>query len=175
MNEVTISESGMSFGPFPADRVWQVEKSALYKRIQEGVQIAEFIVLPESMRKDSTAWVIEAKSSSPQPETKPNFNEFIEEIRVKLSNAFMLAVATRLERFNGELMNLPTAFQNFDPTTTNFAFILVINGHQEAWLVPIQDALAKAMKGLIKTWNLPAASIAVLNSEGAIRKGLIKN
>lgn len=120
------------------------------------------------------AWIVEAKSSSPRPETQPSFDAFIEEIRSKLSNAFTLTVATRLERFEGELANLPAGFQQMDLRTTNFTFILIIKGHQDAWLEPIQNALVKAMKGLVKTWNLPPTSVAVLNEEGAKQKGLIQ-
>lgn len=173
MSDVSIPESGMNFGPFSANDLWQVETCALYKKIEEGVQIAEFVLLRQGRAGQPVAWIVEAKSSSPRPETQPNFDAFIEEIRSKLSNAFTLTVATRLKRFEGEFTNLPSAFQQMDLKTTNFTFILVIKGHQDAWLVPVQDALVKAMKGLVKTWNLPPSSVAVLNEEGAKQKGLI--
>ena len=174
MRDVTISESGMSFGPFSASEIWQVETCALYKRIKEGVQIADFIVLRKRKEGQLVACIVEAKSSSPRPGTQPNFDEFIEEIRSKVSNAFTLTVATRLDRFRGELTNLPDAFQRLDLKTANFTFVLIIKEHKEAWLEPIQNALVKAMKGLVKAWNLPGASVAVLNEKGAIGKGLIE-
>lgn len=173
MSDVSIPESGMNFGPFAANDVWQVESCALYERIKEGVQIAEFVLLRQGRAGQPVAWIVEAKSSSPRPETQPNFDEFIEEIRSKLSNAFTLTVATRLERFEGELANLPAGFQQVDLKAANFTFILIIKGHQDAWLESIQNAMVKAMKGLVKTWNLPPSSVAVLNEEGAREKGLI--
>ena len=163
----------MDFGPFDVSDVWQVETCTLYERIKEGVQIAEFVVLRQGKAGQPVTWIVEAKSSSPRPENQPNFDAFIEEIRSKLSDAFMLTVATRLERFEGELTNLPTGFQQMDLKTANYTFILIIKDHQDAWLDPIQNALVKAMKGLVKTWNLPPASVAVLNEEGAKQKGLI--
>lgn len=173
MREVRIKESGMDFGPFPEQQVWPVERSPLYKSIEEGVRIAEFVLLRPDSASPPRAWIVEAKSSSPRPETQPDFNGFIEEIRAKLSNAFTLTVATRLGRFDDNLAKLPAALQVVDPSALQFVFVLVIKNHPNDWLIPIQAALAKAMKGLIKSWNLPPTSVAVLNAEGAKRRGLI--
>ena len=40
-----IIESGMTFGPYAAGECFYVEKSECYRRIQDGVQIAEFLLL----------------------------------------------------------------------------------------------------------------------------------
>ena len=42
---ITISESGMTFGPFPDDHCFEIEKCPTYKRIKSGVKIAEFVWL----------------------------------------------------------------------------------------------------------------------------------
>ena len=173
MSEICIKESGMKFGPFAPSDVWQVETCALYKRIEDGVKIAEFVLLRQGKCGQPVAWILEARSSSPRPESEKKFDNYIEEIRSKLSNAFFLTIATRLDRFNGELKNLPTAFQQIDLKSLRFTFILVIKGHREAWLEPLQNALVKAMKVLVKVWNLPPTSVAVLNEDGAKQKGLI--
>ena len=72
-----IIESEMEFVIQRGDKkLFYLEESQTYKEIQEGVKMAEFLLLrPESEPK---IWIIEAKSSSPRPETQPNFNEFIE-------------------------------------------------------------------------------------------------
>jgi len=67
----------------------------------------------------------------------------------------------------------PEHFQNLDLAITNFRFVLVIQGHPEAWLHPIKDALAKELQTMAKTWALSANSVAVLNKEMAIEHGLV--
>jgi hypothetical protein len=172
MTTEAIIESDMTFGPYPAGQCFYIEKSACYKKVQEGVQMAEFLLLKQQ-GKEPTVWVVEAKSSSPRPETLPNFAEFINEIRTKLTNAFLLAVAARLQRHPAADDELPAAFKALDLQAQGFRFVLVINGHKQEWLEPIQSALVQALKPVVKTWALPATSVAVLNHELAQKHGLI--
>jgi hypothetical protein len=78
MTTQPIIESGMTFGLYPEGHCFHIEKSQTYQDIQEGVKIAELLLLhpPNSPK----VWIIEAKSSSPRPETQPGFDDFIEEI-----------------------------------------------------------------------------------------------
>lgn len=172
MTTGAIIESGMTFGPYPAGQCFYIEKSACYEQVQEGVQIAEFLLLKEQ-EQGPTVWVVEAKSSSPRPETQPNFAAFIDEIRTKLTNGFLLAVAARLQRHPAAEHELPDAFKTLDLKARGFRFVLVINGHKQEWLEPLQSALVQALKPVVKTWALPATSVAVLNHELAQQHGLI--
>ncbi len=172
MTTEAIIESGMTFGPYPAGQCFYIEKSACYAGVQEGVNMAEFLLLKQQ-EKELTIWVVEAKSSSPRPETQPNFAEFINEIRNKLTNAFLLVVAARLQRHTAAENELPDAFKMLDLTAQGFRFVLVINGHKSEWLAPMQSALAQALKPVVKTWALPVTSVAVLNDEMAKKYGLI--
>ncbi len=121
---------------------------------------------------DSIVWIVEAKQSSPRPETQPNFDDFLLEIQEKLTNALTLSVATWLKR-HSTYEELPNSFQTLDLKKASFRLILVIKGHQEAWLPPLQDALKKALNPTIKTWNLSATSVVVLNDTMARLQGLI--
>lgn len=172
MTTEAIIESGMTFGPYPAGHCFYIEKSECYEKVQEGVKMAEFLLL-KKQQQGLTVWVIEAKSSSPRPETQPNFAEFIDEIRTKLTNGFLLAVAARLQRHPGAENELPDAFKTLDLKARGFRFVLVINGHKQEWLEPLQNALVQALKPVVKTWALPATSVAVLNHEMAQEHGLI--
>lgn len=172
MTTQTINESGMTFGPYPADQCFYIEKSKCYVAVQEGVQMAEFLLLKQQQQ-GPTVWVVEAKSSSPRPQTQPNFATFIDEIRAKLTHGFLLAVAARLQRHPAAVDELPDAFKTLDLSEQGFRFVLVINGHREEWLAPLQSALAQALKPVVKTWALPATSVAVLNQALAQRHGLI--
>lgn len=172
MTTEAIIESGMTFGPYPEGQCFYIEKSACYEKVQEGVQMAEFLLLRQQ-EQGSTVWVVEAKSSSPRPETQPNFAEFIGEIRSKLTNGFLLAVAARLQRHPAAADELPDSFKTLDLQALGFRFVLVINGHKQDWLAPLQSALSLALKPVVKTWALPAISVAVLNHELAQKYGLI--
>lgn len=130
MTTEAIIESGMTFGPYPAGQCFYIEKRACYRQMQEGVQMAEFLLLKQQ-QKGPTVWVVEAKSSSPRPDTQPNFEEFINEISTKLTNGFLLGIAMRLERHRNGLSELPEPFQKLDLKTSSFRFVLVINGHKD--------------------------------------------
>ena len=170
MTTEPIIESGMTFGPYPEGLCFPIETSKTYEKIKEGVKIAEFLLLYS--QDDSIVWIVEAKQSSPRPETQPNFDDFLLEIQEKLTNALTLTVATCLKRHStwGEL---PNSFQTLDLEKASFRLILVIKGHQEAWLPPLQDALKKALNPTTKTWNLSATSVVVLNDTMARLQGLI--
>ena len=170
MTSEPIIESGMTFGPYPEGHCFYIEKSETYQKINEGVKIVEFLLLRSQDK--CIVWIVEAKKSSAHPENKSDFDEFILEIKQKFTNALTLTVATCLKRHStwGEL---PNSFQTLDLKKVDFRLILVIKGHPQAWLPPLQDALKKALKPTIKTWNLSATSVVVLNEAMAKSQGLI--
>ncbi|MFH1139675.1 MAG: hypothetical protein V1816_26665 [Pseudomonadota bacterium] len=102
-----------------------------------------------------------------------NFDEFIADIREKLVNAFSLGWASCSKRRQQAEAELPDPFQALDLSRAGVRFVLVINGHQEAWLPPIQDALKKALHSTVKTWRFAPTSVAVINEELARQHGLI--
>lgn len=173
MTKKTIAESGMAFGPFPDGHFFYIEESNTYRNIQQGVQMAEFLLLRIEAENSPVLWVVEAKSSTPRPETQPNFNDFIAEIREKLINAFSLGWSACLNRHPVARAELPGPFRELDLAQVGVRFVLVINGHQEAWLPPVQEALKKALHSTVKTWNFAPASVAVLNEELARKYELV--
>lgn len=172
MTTQAIIESGMRFGPYPEGVCFYIERSRCYSRIQEGVQIAEFLLLRQQ-NGEPVVWIVEAKSSSPRPETRSGFEKFIDEIRTKFTNSLLLGIAARLQRHPEAADELSDTFKALDLQTTGFRFVLVINGHRQEWLPPLQEALSRALKSVVKTWELPPMSVAVLNHESAQQCGLI--
>lgn len=165
---VPILESGMSFGPFNKKDCFYIEKSALYTKLGEGVQIAEFAIL----RADSHIWLVEAKSSAPRPENKIDFPKYIQEIAQKLINSLQLLFAALLER-HADTAELSAEFKAIELKTVAIKCILVINGAEISWLQPLKDALEKSLKPLIKTMALGPNSVIVLNDTQARAKQLI--
>ncbi len=172
MSTHPIVESGMTFGPFPEGTCFYIEKSACYSEIQNGVPMVEFLLLREQ-KQGPTIWIVEAKSSSPRPVTRPGFDEFIDEIRRKLTHGFLLALAACLGRHPATDTELPEQFKAADLKKMGFRFVLIINGHRTDWLQPLQDALSLALKPVIKTWALPPTAVVVMNHEMAQERGLI--
>jgi hypothetical protein len=175
MTTQPIFDSGMTFGPYPDGHCFHIEKSATYLKVQRGVQMAEFLLLRLYKARPPAVWVVEAKSSTPRPETQPNFEEFIEEIREKLANALSLGVAACLQRHEVAYAELPEPFKELNLSIAGFRLLLVVNKHQEAWLPPLQDALARALHSIVKTWALSPTAVVVINDELAKQYGLILN
>lgn len=168
MTTQAIIESEMTFGPYPEGECFYVEKSQCYLRLQEGVQMAEFLLLRRHDDVPPVVWVVEAKSSCPR-----ELDSYINEIRAKLTNGFMLGVAICLDRHLEAKQELPQAFKELDVKIANFRFVLVIKGVPEYHLEVLKNALAQALKPIVRTWALPALSVAVLNDDLARKYGLI--
>ncbi|NEQ66255.1 MAG: hypothetical protein F6K21_12270 [Symploca sp. SIO2D2] len=172
MTTEPIVESGMRFGPYPEGHCFRIEQSKTYQRIKKDkLKIAEFLLYRNT--NPPTVLIIEAKSSSPRPETQPNFDEFIAEIKEKFANTLHLFIAIRLKRHT-KRSECSTILQNIDLGNTKFRFILIIKECQEGWLPPLQDALTQVLKPIIKIWNLESPSVAVMNEDMAQKKRLIK-
>lgn len=169
MRTIEIPESGMTFGPFADDNVFCIEKSKIYLKLQQKLQIAEFLV---RMKNDSI-WIIEAKSSSPNPKNKMSekkFDEYITEISKKLINALTLTVAIIINRHDDAINEIPPNLQNSIKNGNTIKLFLIIKGHDEEWLIPIQDALSQKLYLDIKIWRF---AIAVMNDEMARNEKLI--
>lgn len=162
----------MSFGPYPNQDCFYIEKSQTYLKIQNGVQMAEFLLMRDRGGDSPMVWVVEAKSSSPRPETAHDFDGFIADIKEKFINGLTLGIAAILQR-HSTYEELPVPFKELDLSRSSFRFVLVIRGHRDDWLSPIQDALHNALRATIRTWGLPAPSVVVLNDELARQHGLI--
>lgn len=170
MKTKTITESGMEFGPYPEEDFFRIETSKTYEKVGDNIKIAEFLLIRD--RNKPKVWIVEAKSSAPNPTNKQDFDKFIEEIRDKLNNTLTLGIATCLQR-HSTYSELPSSFQNLDLKKAGFYLILVINGHQDQWLPPLQKALNKALIPTVKKWNLSPTAVLVLNDTMARLKKLI--
>ncbi len=174
---ITITESGMKFGPFEPDECFHVEARKVYKAIQDGVKMAEFLWLRTNGNTDNnpTIWIIEAKSSSPHPDNSPeDFDEFIDEIKQKLINALSLGLASVLERHPQAELELPCAFKTINLSRVQVKFVVVLKNHPDKALLPITRRLEKALHPTIKTWAFDPLSVITLNEVLAREHGLIE-
>jgi hypothetical protein len=163
----------MTFGPYAKGHCFRVEHSETYRAIQYKVQMAEFLFLKSDGDAGPIVWIVEAKQSSPRPESQKGFHGFMGEVRDKLSNALTVGVASILGRHSAAHAELPELFKSLDLAATKFRLVLIINGHKKAWLVPLQDALRTALHAITQTWALGANAVVVINHVDAKRLGLI--
>ena len=161
----------MTFGPFPSDQCWHIEKSDAYQKNQHKVKISEFLLI-----KGKTIQIVEAKSSSPHPANREGFDKFIQDIQAIMLSSFFLFLGVRLGRHekNHALDALSAAYKDINLGTVQFIFILVINGHKDPWLSPLRDALADGLRDRLRPFGPPQSEIIVLNEELARNHQLIQ-
>lgn len=168
---MSVVESGMTFIIKNEDNLFYIEKSQLYKGLStNSIKIAEFLYID-----DKTCYIIEAKSSSPNPNnSEERFDEYIEEIKAKFINAYTIYIANRLQRHTQNDFNeMQKPFQNLNLKSQTFSFVLIIKEHKTDWLSPISDSLKQRIKVFLKSWNIKDADVKVLNEEIARDKGFI--
>ena len=153
---VTFEESNMVFS-FPDEDVYRIEKSQLLAEVQ--LKAAECVV-----RRQDMILFIEAKASSPRPQTEHKFDKFIDEITGKFSHSLTFYNATIL-RHEGESM--PVHVKNVDLSEAHYSFVLVIYGHKIEWLPPLMDALKSRLRHTLKLWNIPDVAVKVMNERMA--------
>lgn len=161
MSQVTIVESGMTFGPFDAKNCFQIESSVTYKGVGEGIKIAEFLLL-----KNNAVWIVEAKSSIPRVT-----DSYFEEIRQKLSNALILSVAASLGRHN-VLSEPTTEFRTCILSDRSIKLVLVVGPIPSRFMKPLTDDLRGYLKHITKLWG--KTEVWVLNKEEAVNRGLVQ-
>ncbi len=166
----------MTFGDYHVDHCLHIEKSQTYKQINkgnDGVKMAEFLLLRPKSDRTMQIWVVEAKSSAPQPGNHQDFGKYIDEIREKMTNALILGISMCLKRHAEANAELPASFKAIDFSSMGFGMLLVVRGHQKEWLPPMNDALKKVLRPTCKAWALPEKFVEVINDDMARNKGFI--
>lgn len=170
----TILESEMTFGPFSESECFPIERCPPYTNLGDGVKMVEFALNRPNSHQEPVLCLVEAKHSSPRPQNQDDFSTFISEISEKMINGVSLLFAAILERHGAREALLPASMHSIDLSRCNVRCILVIHGHAEEWLPPIQDALRKSLLSMTKTWNFGPSSIVVLNEALAAEYSLLR-
>lgn len=177
---ITITESEMTFGPFPEENVFQIEKSPCYNKLWKcwGVKTCEFILL-----KDNNLFFIEAKSSSPRAPSPSDvfdrtsqqfsrFRTYITDIAQKMTDSLNILASILLNRASQkEDLQCPDNLRSLMLAQVDIVLVLVIKNAKKEWLFPLQDALNKQMKAFLVIWNI--RQVLVIN-ETMLRKKLGK-
>lgn len=174
---VVIKESGLRFGEYEENQVFQIEKSRQYTESlrQKGIKSCEFI-----LRKDKKLYFFEAKSSCPRQiakdipidaEKKKAYDKFIEDIVLKMRHSLSLYGNILLKRYTQE--NVPPDLADSDLSESSIYLILVINPQNGTWEPEpeLQDDLRHQLQHEMKIWNI--TSLLVINAQTAREKHFI--
>lgn len=169
-----ITESGVDFGKFEADNLFEIESSDLLKSLGQGIKTVEFITL---QKKDNIIF-LEAKTGCPNPDNKvkggkeaKKFHSFYNDIADKFIDSLQVYIASVLENYD----NIEEIGKNLLSITPlknkKLTFVLVITADEilEDWLQGPKLELEERLKRYIKIWNV---KIVVLNKSLAIQYGL---
>lgn len=168
-----ITESGMGFGPFDEEYLYEIEKSDLVKK--KKIKIVEFVTYFENKKKEKYIVFIEAKTSSPildytSKDKKEKFDKYIEELYQKFVNSVSIFFSINLERYDDYM---GSKLKNVDLSTTDVKLVLVIKNYKEEWLIDINHLVKQKFHNLSQTCNIKDKNIMVINEIIARDKKII--
>ena len=148
---------------------YRIEKSNIVRQ-RKDIKACEFFALI-----GGRMVLLEAKSSSPRPNNKIDFDKYIADISQKFVDTLLLFNAISIGRYGeAEINQLPDKIHNVSLGDVDYAMYLVVHGNELEWMLHIQDALKMQLKHHLTLWNIPDANVYAINHETAKAKGLIK-
>ena len=161
-------ESNMKFS-CPDNDSFPIEKSDIMSDYDSLKACEYFAMINDRLT------MIEAKSSSPQPKNKAEFDEYIADIGQKFIDTLLMFNAIMLDRHGKDYKaGFPSNIQSQNISKVRYALYLIVHGNETEWMIPIQDALKDYLRHVLNAWNIPDANVYALNHEDAQAKGLIK-
>lgn len=171
-NLVRILESGVIFGDFLSETVFQIEKSVHYQQLGDGFKVVEFIYSP--LQKNEIQ-LIEAKSTIPNPKSSPEkYEEFWQDIVEKFENALSYQCLANLGRPMQRQQELSTKFTQLIWSHLTIRCVLVIPQMPQKFLPSTTEMFRKKLSKLKKMWCIQDLDIIVANQEQAKKLNLIQ-
>ena len=167
MGKVTITESGVTFGEFEHDNVFQIEKILTDLHYGDGINKVEFILKHKS--NNPSVLLVEAKSSIPRES-----DGFFEEIKLKMIHSLSIWFSTICGRHTSLKSSLVRNLKNTEDLALPIKLILVIPKLPDQLLEQISQKFKKSMEVERKIWNIDYAHILVLNESRARKYKLIE-
>jgi hypothetical protein len=151
--------SGMDF---VTNNAFVIETSLQYTSLDKSVRSVEFV-----RAEDDNLMFIEAKSSFPKPDdaNAAKTARFIEEVGTicdKFTHSLNLYSAIRVGVANN---NLPDDFKPADKVS--IVFVLVINGFDRGWCIPIRNALTQKINQSLIMAKIWKPEVFVINDKAA--------
>lgn len=165
---VIIHESGLNFGPYAEDDLFQIENWVRHHELDsKGISSVEFILHLHRQDKSPQIMLVEAKSSIPK-DTKT----FFADIQRKFTDSLSLWVGLLHQRFSVGTESLGGRLATAEAFTLPINLILVIPDMPDEYVQPANDAFRQFMKRTRVLWGLEYTSATVLNERLARTQGL---
>ncbi len=165
---IEIEESGVTFGPFQTDSIFQIEKSFNLPKYSKPV---EFVFLSPNNR---SLVLVEAKSSFSKPGNKFDFEKNLNEIYQKVVDSIAVLLCAQIGRHSKVFEELPEKIKSLNWANIDIKIRLVIPSFQAEWLPPITDALRIKLRHFFQSTGIPKMNFQVLNEELASKQNLLK-
>lgn len=157
MGLIELSESNMVF-LCDDERTFLCEKYVNTNSIQH-IKSVEFI-----LKDRSRIFLVEAKTSVPNPENSENFKKYIDDISNKAIDSFSLLLSAVMKRRN---IDICSEILHADYAKINFHLLLVIKNHKKEWCPPVQSGLEDSLRHFTVAWNWGPQPVIVLTEEMA--------
>ncbi|MCK6233141.1 hypothetical protein [Stenotrophomonas indicatrix] len=163
---VEITESGVTFGPFPDEDVYAVESCPSATALGANIKRVEFIVRLDAGQRDKFS-LVEAKSSIPRA-TESFWTEILE----KFQHSLLIWSWGASGRHSNVHAALPAVFKEEGWWNKDIEFILVIPGAPDHMLPTFSDQFRGLALGFYRASGIDFSRIVVLNHDHAHRHGL---
>ncbi len=163
---ISITESGVTFGSFAPDDVFEFEKVLTKLKFGDYVSKVEFVVRHGF---GSAAIVfVEAKRSVPRQS-----DVFFADVRLKMIHALTVWFTAVCGRHEQLLKFLPDNLNQIEHLKLPLKMYLVIPEAPDAMLPPLSDKFRQSLSAEQKIWAIRYSDISVLNESRAKKQGLI--
>ena len=165
---VDFYESGMHFS-FADERVFHIETCSAYveQLRMRGICSVECVAL----RGKEQVLFIEAKSSAPSPNgAGTNFQDFMQQIYDKSLHSLQLCYSILAGIYDGQQSAIGSLLAERLQHQPKVLFLVIVRQHEVSWCPPLQDALRREMRHILRLWK---ADVMVINERMARAKGVI--
>lgn len=164
---ITVTESGIEFGPFEQDHIFHVEKSPCVTSLK-GIKVCEFAW--RSVKENQLVF-IEAKSSVPHPSKSPiEYEEYFNDMLEKFDNSLQLLLVGCVHKNTMLASELAPGVSGVNWNRTKILFYLVIPQAPIGVLEGLTSKLRRSLRRQLKIWE---AEAFVINEQLVKRKGLV--
>lgn len=155
---------------FDDEGVFLPEQEIARRKIKH-VQACDFVTLYQK-RNNKILLFIEAKSSAPYQ--KEDLATYLSNIYQQFWHSifFYISLVHKRRGPADQGLDMPDYLQQTQRLKSAVMCVLVVRGHRNEWLQPLQEALRLKMLGLRKSFFLQ--DIIVTNEQGAKKYGLVK-
>ena len=165
---VEITESGITFGPFEARDVYQIEHCPAATALGNGIKRVEFIVCVPTA--EPHFCLVEAKSSIPREQ-----GTFWPPVIDKFTHSLLVWAFAANGRHTRVTPALPLRFQEAGWQGKRIRLVLVIPDAPDHMLPAFSDSFKQRAAGIVRASGITLSDVVVLNMQRARTAGLINS